>query len=155
MALHSWVWCARTVCYRAGKATRRAVPFALPTGCGGCVGVVESWLPVCATLGELQAPRCRAPWGVAGQIRSLPKLEGRAGAGPSSEAASNFSLLSSRPGEKSLGQLLESLNFWKPSTKEGTVCTPKSTLDFPEQTQNGAGTGRGRASAAAASASSR
>jgi hypothetical protein len=47
-------------------------------------------------LEEPQTLRGWAPWGVAGQIRSLPRLEGQAGAVPSSEAASNFSLLSFR-----------------------------------------------------------
>lgn len=77
MALHSWVRCARTVCYRAGKATRRAVPFALPTGCGGCVGVMESWLPVCNPGGAAGT----AVQGSMGRGRADPEFAQAGGAG--------------------------------------------------------------------------
>lgn len=75
--LHSWVGCARTVCYRAGKATRRAVPSALPTGCGGCVGVAESWLAVCNPEG---AAGTEVP-GSMGRGRADPEFAQAGGAG--------------------------------------------------------------------------
>lgn len=81
---------------------------------------------LCGDLEELQ-PLLQG-LGSVGRGRADPEFaqaEGRAGAGPSSEAAATFPC--SHPGrERSLlGSFCKVSNFWEPSTK-GTVCTPRA-----------------------------